>query len=86
MALPRRRLLFLVAAASTEALAEGLIELTLSSSLRAEHGRRAYAHSRKMLWPEVGAAYRQVIDRVASRGVARRQVPVPNDAVAAARA
>ncbi len=45
----------LVAADSAEALAEGLIELVLSSTLRKEHGRRAYEHSRMMLWPEVGS-------------------------------
>jgi glycosyltransferase involved in cell wall biosynthesis len=76
----------LVAAGSTEALAEGLVELTLSSSLRAEHGRRAYAHSRKMVWPEVGVEYRKVFDRVASRGVARQQIAVSGDALAVARA
>ena len=76
----------LVAAASTEALADGLIESTLSSSLRREHGRRAYEHSRKMLWPEVGAEYQRVFDRVASRGVARQRVAVRGDAVAVARA
>ena len=55
----------LVAAGSTDALADGLIELPLNSALREEHGRRAYAHSRRMLWPEVGAAYRRVFARVA---------------------
>ena len=54
----------LVAAGSTEALADGLIELALSSTRRIEHGRRAYAHSRTMLWPEVGAKYRDVFARV----------------------
>jgi glycosyltransferase involved in cell wall biosynthesis len=76
----------LVAAASTEALAEGLIELTLSSTLRREHGRRAYEHSRKMLWPEVGAEYQRVFDRVAPRGVVRQQTYARGDAVAVARA
>ena len=56
----------LVAAASTDALADGLIEFALSSSLRAAHGRRAYAYSRDMLWPKVGAAYRQIFERVAA--------------------
>ena len=55
----------LVAAGSTAALAEGLIELALSRSLRAEYSRRAYAHSQAMRWPEIGAAYRQIFARVA---------------------
>ena len=54
----------LVAAGSTEALADGLVELALSSERRAEHGRLAYAYSRGMHWPEVGAAYRQIFGRV----------------------
>lgn len=58
----------LVAAGSTEALAEGLIELALDSELRAEHGRRAYAHTRGMLWPEIGAMYREITARVAGPG------------------
>jgi glycosyltransferase involved in cell wall biosynthesis len=76
----------LVAAASTEALAEGMIELAMDSAIRLEHGRRAYAHSRKMLWPEVGAQYRQVFDRVATHSVARKQIAARGDTVAVARA
>ena len=67
---PRRRTRPPVAAASTDALAEGLIELVLSSSLRRELGRRAYLHSREMLWPEVGAEYRTGLR---PRRVARRR-------------
>jgi glycosyltransferase involved in cell wall biosynthesis len=54
----------LVAAGSKDALAEGLIELAHSSELRAEYGRKAYAHTRNMLWPKVGAAYREIFARV----------------------
>jgi glycosyltransferase involved in cell wall biosynthesis len=57
----------LVAAGSTEALADGLIELALSGAVRAEHGRRAHDYSRGMLWPEVGAQYRQIFVRAAGR-------------------
>ncbi len=61
----------LVAAGSTDALAEGLIELALNSKLRTEHGRLAYAHSRGMHWPEIGAAYRQIFTRAAASRVQR---------------
>ena len=63
----------LVAAGSVESLADGLIELALSGELRAEHGRRAYAHTRGMLWPEVGAAYRRIFARVAGLGAQTAQ-------------
>jgi glycosyltransferase involved in cell wall biosynthesis len=56
----------LVAAGSTDALAAGLIELALSPAKRLDYGRLAYAHTRGMLWPEVGAAYRQLFANVAS--------------------
>ncbi|MEP7378755.1 MAG: glycosyltransferase family 4 protein [Chloroflexota bacterium] len=55
----------LVAAGSTDALAEGLIELALSRKLRADYGARAYAHSQGMHWPEIGAAYRRIFRRIA---------------------
>jgi glycosyltransferase involved in cell wall biosynthesis len=78
----------LVAAGSTDALAEGLIELVENGKLRKELGQRAYAHSRTMLWPEVGEAYRGVFARVAGQEVAARQksFAVPAEAVAIARA
>ncbi len=72
----------LVAAGSSDALAEGLIELALSSKLRAEHGRLAYEHSRGMRWPEIGAAYRQIFTRVAALPVQRSHVAVLADNVA----
>jgi glycosyltransferase involved in cell wall biosynthesis len=54
----------LVAPGSTEALAEGLVELVQNPGLRALYGRRAYEHSRGMGWPVVGAAYRRLFTRV----------------------
>jgi glycosyltransferase involved in cell wall biosynthesis len=74
----------LVAAGSPDALAAGLIELALSPALRAEHGSRAYAHSRGMLWPQVGAAYRQLFARVAGLGVQREHLAMPRESVAVA--
>ncbi|HEX9043583.1 MAG TPA: glycosyltransferase family 4 protein [Candidatus Limnocylindrales bacterium] len=55
----------LVAPGSVDALAEALAELVLDPGLRAVYGRRAYDHSRGLLWPEVGAAYRGLFERVA---------------------
>ena len=56
----------LVAAGSTDALAEGLIELALSSSLRAEMGRQAYAYSREhAVAAKWRRAYEQIFARVA---------------------
>ena len=57
----------LVAAGSTPALGAALIELAGDRELRESHGRRAYAYSMGMHWPEVGAAYRRVFDRVSRR-------------------
>jgi len=74
----------LVAAGSTEALADGLIELALSSSLRAEHGRRAHDYSRGMLWPEVGAQYRQIFARVAGLSSQPELLEMPAATVALA--
>ncbi len=59
----------LVAAGSTEALAEGLSDLALSPAARAQHSRLAYAYSRSMRWPEVGAEYRRIFARVAREDV-----------------
>jgi len=76
----------LVAAGSVDALADGLIELALNSELRAEHGRKAYAHSRGMLWPEVGASYRKIFARVAGLSAKTEHVGVPIAALAVASA
>jgi glycosyltransferase involved in cell wall biosynthesis len=56
----------LVAAGSSDAMAEGLIELALNPKLRAEHGRLAYEHSQGMHWPEIGATYRRIFAQVAA--------------------
>lgn len=78
----------LVAAGSTAALAEALIELAGDRESRDSHGRRAYAYSRGMLWPEVGAAYRRVFDRVSRRepvtGPVGVAVPIAIPAISAA--
>ncbi len=76
----------LVRAGSTEALAEGIIELVLDGSLRAELGRRAYEHSRSMLWPQVGAAYRRIFARVAGSDAPRLHFTAPRETMAVARA
>jgi len=54
----------LVVAGSTSALGDAMSELAGDPVLRASLGRRAYAYSGGMHWPQVGAAYRQVFDRV----------------------
>ena len=76
----------LVAAGSVDALAEALIELALNSNLRLEHGRKAYAHSRGMLWPEVGATYSKIFARVAGLSTKPDLAAVPMAALAVASA
>ena len=56
----------LVAPRSPEALAEAFVELLSDNDLRAAMGRRAYEHTRNMVWWEVGAAYRRLFDRAGS--------------------
>jgi glycosyltransferase involved in cell wall biosynthesis len=67
----------LVAPESTEALAAGLIELATNRAKRAQLGRAAFAYSRGMLWPEVGAAYREIFARVAGAIEPTRQIRLP---------
>jgi hypothetical protein len=50
---------------STSAMASALADLVTDPGLRAGYGRRAYAYSAGMHWPEVGAAYRRLFRRVA---------------------
>ena len=50
---------------SSPALAKAVIELLLDAGMRTEMGALAYAHSRGMVWWEVGARYREVFDRAA---------------------
>ncbi|MEP7158157.1 MAG: glycosyltransferase family 4 protein [Chloroflexota bacterium] len=66
----------LVAAGSTESLAEGLVELAKSSEKRTEYGRKAHAYTRGMLWPVVGAAYREIFARY-GRPITLAEQPVP---------
>jgi glycosyltransferase involved in cell wall biosynthesis len=64
----------LVPPASPVALAAALNELLADPALRALIGRRAYAHSRRMVWSAVGTAYR---DLFASVAVAKTATPLP---------
>jgi glycosyltransferase involved in cell wall biosynthesis len=43
--------------------ATALNEVLGDHDLRAAIGRRAYAHSRRMVWPQVGATYRRLFER-----------------------
>lgn len=62
----------LVPPASPDAFAAALNSLLADPALRAAIGRRAYEHTRKMIWPEVGTQYRHLLERV----VADARVPV----------
>ena len=63
----------LVAPASAADLAAGVVGLLGDPARRAQIGRRAYAHSRGMLWSAVGAQYRTLFGQVA----ASRAQPLP---------
>jgi glycosyltransferase involved in cell wall biosynthesis len=54
----------LVQPGSPPLLAAALNELLGDHELRAAVGRRAYEHSRRMVWSEVGAEYRRLFRRV----------------------
>jgi glycosyltransferase involved in cell wall biosynthesis len=69
----------LVAPGSPEALASALSRLLADDDLRDAFGRRAYEHSRRMVWSEVGAAYQRLFARVAD-------VPAPLPSLLAAAA
>jgi glycosyltransferase involved in cell wall biosynthesis len=56
----------LVPPASPAALATALNEILADPGLRAAIGRRAYAHSRGMVWSAVGARYRDLFAQVAA--------------------
>jgi len=47
----------LVDSVTPGALADGLNSVLGDAAMRSEIGRRAYAHTRRMLWPAVGAEY-----------------------------
>jgi glycosyltransferase involved in cell wall biosynthesis len=57
----------LVPPGSSTALAAAVIALLRDANQRAEMGARAYSHSRAMIWPEVGNAYRRLFARIAGR-------------------
>jgi glycosyltransferase involved in cell wall biosynthesis len=48
---------------SPEAFSDAFVELLRDHELRASMGRRAYDHTRGMVWWEVGAEYRRIFDR-----------------------
>jgi glycosyltransferase involved in cell wall biosynthesis len=50
---------------SPTSLAETITELLTDTDLRAAIGRRAYEHTRGMVWWEVGRQYRRIFDRAA---------------------
>jgi hypothetical protein len=52
---------------SSTALAVALDDVLGDDELRARLGRRAYAYSRDMVWPAVGARYRTVFERVVDK-------------------
>ena len=56
----------LVPGASPALMASALTEVLSDDDLRAALGRRAYEHSRQMVWSDVGAQYRQLFQRVAA--------------------
>jgi glycosyltransferase involved in cell wall biosynthesis len=55
---------------SPDALARAFIELLKDDEQRLAIGRRAYEYTRSMVWPQVGAQYRRLFERVATRAVA----------------
>jgi glycosyltransferase involved in cell wall biosynthesis len=71
----------LVPPASPAALADALDNLLGDDTARAAIGLRAYEHSRRMVWSEVGAAYRRVLERatgVVPHPTAERQLVAAN--------
>ncbi len=70
----------LVAPGSTVALAETIVELLGDREERDAIGRRAYAYSRGMTWPKVGAEYAAIFAEAARRPV-QFQRPAANLAV-----
>ena len=72
----------LVPPASAAGLAAALIEVLGDPALRAAIGKRAYAHTRAMVWSAVGATYRTLFADVAA-GAVGAAIEVPAAAVAA---
>jgi glycosyltransferase involved in cell wall biosynthesis len=54
----------LVDSISPAVLADSLTELIEDRNLRQRLGRSAYEFSRTMIWPQVGARYTEIFDRV----------------------
>jgi glycosyltransferase involved in cell wall biosynthesis len=67
----------IVAPGSAKAMASGINTLLGDDALRLAIGGRAYEASRRMVWPEVGAEYRRLFERV----VADLQPPIATPAV-----
>jgi glycosyltransferase involved in cell wall biosynthesis len=65
-----------------EALAAAFVELLTDHELRSAMGRRAYEHTRKMVWWEVGAEYRRLFDRTGGAPAAASFRPARNLAAA----
>jgi glycosyltransferase involved in cell wall biosynthesis len=57
----------LVQPGSAARFAAALNEVLGDHELRARLGRAAYAHSRRMVWPEVASEYRRLFDRVSAQ-------------------
>jgi glycosyltransferase involved in cell wall biosynthesis len=65
----------LVPPGSPTAWADALISLLENDGLRDAIARRAYEHSREMVWSTVGARYRQLFSRVVTRTRTRPSPP-----------
>lgn len=72
----------LVASRSPEAFAESFVELLNDNEMRNAMGIRAYDHTRKMVWWEVGAEYRRIFDRAAVAPASAPYRPTHNLAAA----
>jgi glycosyltransferase involved in cell wall biosynthesis len=70
----------LVPPGSSTALAAAFIALLRDANWRAELGARAYSHSRAMIWPEVGYAYRRLFARIAGRPAVPKAPAAPRAA------
>jgi glycosyltransferase involved in cell wall biosynthesis len=69
----------LIPPGSAAALAGALVDVLGDPARRAEIGRRAYLHSRSMVWSAVGTEYRRLLGRVAANAAR----PEPSRALAA---
>jgi glycosyltransferase involved in cell wall biosynthesis len=67
----------LVPPGSPSTLAAALNEVLGDRDLRAAIGRRAYAYSRRMVWPAVGAEYRRLFARVTAGAPMTRRALTP---------